>query len=1092
MRRLFVTLGILALLSGVAHAQIDRATLGGTVKDAQGGVLPGVTVSVTNIETNVSIQALTTSTGGYLVTDLRSGRYRIEAELSGFKKGVQTVILEIGQRGRLDLSLSVGGLTEAVTVEGEQRLLNTEQASLGAVIDNTSVAKLPLAIRNWDDLLALVPGVQGDRYTEQGGGTSFGRTGGINVHGARALQNNFLLDGVNNNSISENVQELTSQVSRPSVDAIQEFKVVTSPYSAEYGRSPGAAVSVATKSGTNAIHGTVYDFYRNEKMDSIDFVSKRAAALANTTPIKAANDQNQFGGNLGGPIIKDKAFFFVDFEGTRITRGLTRLTRVPTTDDRAGVFASAIRDPTTGLPFPGNVIPQSRMDPVAVAILGLVPQPNQPGSNNFFRLAESVDNSDRVLGRVDYRFDSKNSVFGRYIYSNRDRQIPGAFGGVIDGTGTSAFGNQKIKTNAFVGGWTRIFSPTVVNEFRFSWSRSVSDALHQAFGINPPAAATIPNSVTNPAVAGGFPGITIDGYFGGGGLGRIGSPDFLPKFQHTEQFEFLDSVSWLRGNHALKAGADIIAPMKNTYLDVPATRGSVRFRNTFTGNPMADYLLGYVADFQISNVWVTDQRHWASMFFLQDDWKVNEKLALNLGLRYDFITPALEAKNGQTNFNPAGTGSLIFAKDGSLEDRGLVKPDRNNFAPRVGVVYTLNDKTVLRGGYGIFYNLFDRVGSEDQLALNVPGLVNKSFPAPSAAAGPNFLLRQGFPSGTSVVPNLDPAAGQLKTLRLRAVSNSAPKTTVNQASIGFQRELTKKIVVTVDGIWTKGTNLASLVNLNQPLPNAAGNNALGALPYPNFGFVEWRAQDAKSSYKGIDFGLDKRFSDGYSFGIAYTLGDSKDNASEQLTTQGSSAFPQNSRDFSAWYGPSDYDVKHRLTLNVVAELPFGSTKKWAKSGVGNALLGGWTVSAIYAARTGRPYTVVQSNNNVGTNMTGLPNLVGDPDSGVNRTCNSPSDCAAVLLWYNPAAFQAVTSGTFGNEIRNQLRGPNWKSFDLSLQRRVNLNKRVGAVVRLDAFNVFDRVNFGLPDRTLNNATAGTITSLSGDPRLMQVSMRLTF
>ncbi len=411
------------------------------------------------------------------------------------------------------------------------QLLNSNDATLGAVIPQMQVSNLPLAIRNWDDLLALVPGVQGDRYTEQGGGTSFGRTGGINVHGARALQNNFLLDGVDNNSISENVQELTTQVSRPSVDAIQEFKVVTSPYSAEYGRSPGAAVSVSTKSGTNAFHGTGYEYFRNDKMDTNDFFSKRAGAD------KPKNDQNQYGGNIGGPLVKDHAFFFTDFEGTRINRGVIRLTRVPTADDRAGVFTSAVRDPVTGLPFANNQIPAGRIDPYAAAILNLVPLPNQPGANNFFRTGDLLDNSDRWLGRADYKPSVNDSVFGRYIYSNRTRQIPGAFGGVLDGTGT--------------------------NEFRLSWSQSTSDAVQQAFGLAPPAAATIPGSVTNPIVAGGLPGITIDGYFGGSGLGRIGSPDFLPKFQHTNQFEFLDSLSWLRGNHALKAGADIIWPMQN-------------------------------------------------------------------------------------------------------------------------------------------------------------------------------------------------------------------------------------------------------------------------------------------------------------------------------------------------------------------------------------------------------------------------------------------------------------------------------------------------------------------------------------------------
>jgi hypothetical protein len=1094
MQRLSAVCVLVFCGAALAHAQVDRATLSGIVRDAQGGEVQGATVVVTHTATNVSVQAKTNSEGNYTAINLAPGHYLVETEARGLQKASRSLFLEVGQRGRADFTLGVGKLEESVTVEGSRSMLNTEQATLGSVIEQAAIARLPLSIRNWDDLLALVPGVQGDRYTEQGGGTSFGRTGGVNVHGARALQNNFLLDGVDNNSISENVQELTSQVSRPSVDAIQEFKVVTSPYSAEYGRSPGAAITVATKSGTNDLHGTVYGFFRNDSLDTIDFLSKRAAALAGTTPVTPANDQNQFGANLGGPLIKDKAFFFVDYEGTRITRGVTRLTRVPTVDDRAGVFSGTVRDPLTGRPFPGGVVPQDRMDSVALGILDLVPLPNQPGANNYFRQAESIDDSDRVVGRLDLRLSSTDSVFGRYIYSNRTREIPGAFGGVIDGTGTSAFGNQTIETNAFVGGWTHLFSSSVVNEFRFSWSRAVSDAVQQPFGQAPPPEATIPGSITDPLVAGGIAGVTIDGYFGGGGLGRIGSPDFLPKFQHTDQFEFIDSLSWLHGNHSFKLGADIIAPMKNQYMDVPATRGSLRFRNTFTGNPMADFLLGTVADFQLSNVWVVEQRHWASMFYVQDDWRVTPNLSVNLGLRYDFITPALEATDAQTNFDPAGTGSLVFATDGSLEERGLVKPDRNNFAPRVGVVYRLGEKTVIRGGYGVFYNLFDRVGSEDQLALNLPGLVNKAYPAPSAVAGPTFLLEQGFPQDALNPPSLDPAAGQLRTIRLRSVSNDAPKTTIQQASVGFQREIGRGIVLSLDAVWTKGTNLASLVNLNQPLPSAPGaNDARGALPYPNFGFIEWRAQNGESKYKGLDVGLEKRFANGYSFGASYTLGDSQDNTSEQLTTQGSNAFPQQAGDFTNWYGPSDYDVRHRLTVNFVAELPFGKGKKWATSGVSGALLGGWTVSGIYAWRSGRPYTVNQSNNNVGTSMTGLPDRVGDPDEGVDRSCNSETDCAAVVRWFNPAAFQAVSSGVFGNEVRNQLRGPDWQGLDLSLQRRIDVSSRVGAILRWDVFNVFNTTNFGLPNRNLSDAaTVGTITSLAGDPRIMQLSLRVQF
>ncbi|HMF97371.1 MAG TPA: hypothetical protein VKE96_23890, partial [Vicinamibacterales bacterium] len=879
-----------------------------------------------------------------------------------------------------------------------------------------------------------------------------------------ALQNNFLLDGVDNNSISENVQELTSQVSRPSVDAIQEFKVVTSPYSAEYGRSPGAAVSVSTKSGTNTFHGTGYEYFRNDSMDSIDYFSQRAGASV------PKNNQNQYGGNLGGPVVKDRGFFFTDYEGTRITRGVTRLTRVPTADERAGIFTSAVRDPLTGLPFPNNTIPQNRIDPYATSIINLVPLPNQPGANNFFRTGDLVDNADRWLGRADWTPESGNTIFGRYIYSNRTRQIPGAFGGVVDGTGTSAFGNQTIKTNAFVGGWNRIFSGNKVNEFRLSWSQATSDAVHQPFGVAPPAAATIPGSVTDPLVAGGLAGITIDGYFGGSGLGRIGSPDFLPKFQHTNQFEFIDTMSWLRGDHSIKFGADIIAPMMNDYMDIPATRGSLRFRTSFTGNAMADYLLGYVSDLQMSNVFVADQRHHAEMFFVQDDWKVDARLTVNLGLRYDFMTPALEATNQQTNFNPAGTGSLVFATDGSLAERSLVNPDRNNFAPRVGVVYKLDDRTILRGGWGIFYNLFDRVGSEDQLALNLPGLVNKTITQTSGS--PVFFLQQGFPAGFLNPPNLDPAAGQLKAVRLRSVDQNDPNTMTSQASAGIQRDL-GNMVLSADFVYSRGSNLATLINLNQPLPNAAGNNALGVLPYPNFGFIEWRADNGRSDYKGIDLGLEKRYARNYAFGVAYTLGKSQDNASEQLTTQGSNAFPQNSRDFEPWFGPSDYDVRHRFSANFVWGLPLGT----------NAFAKDWTVSGIYSARTGRPFTVNQAGNNVGTNMTGLPNVTGDPSAPGPKTVDQ---------WFNTAAFTAIPSGTFGNELRNQLTGPGFQNLDLTVQKQIRTGP-TGITLRWDIFNVFNTVNFGLPNRDISAAaTVGTISSLASDARTMQIAVRFVF
>jgi outer membrane receptor protein involved in Fe transport len=1072
MKRVVAAAALLLGIAGLAHAQVDRATLAGTLKDSTGAVIAGGTVTVTHVATNLATKVQTTRDGNYLAVNLAPGQHIVEAEAQGFQKSTQVVLLEVGQRGRLDLTLGLGGLSENVTVENATRLLNTEQAAVGTVLDQNAVSKLPLAIRNWDDLLALVAGVQGDRYSEEGGATALGRTGGVNVHGNRSLQNNFLLDGVDNNTISTNVQELSTQVSRPSIDSIEEFKVVTSPYSAEYGRSPGAAISVTTKSGTNSFRGSLYDYYRDEKFDSNTYFNegfREERGLA-TLP-KPANDQNQFGGSLGGPIKKDKAFFFADYEGTRITKGVTRITRVPTAGERQGVFAGAVRDPLTGQNFPNNTIPANRIDPVARAIMDLLPAPNAPDPNNYVRPDASVtDDADRILTRVDLRMSSTDNVFGRYIYTTRKRVLPGWFGGIVDGTSSSALGDQSMKSHGFVGGWTHIFGPSLVNEFRLSYIKADSDMVQGPFGQAPPAAAVVPGVPTDPLFSGGLTGMNITGYFGGGA--KIGSPNFSPKFQHTQQYEFLNTLSYLRGNHQFKFGLDIMAPMKNEYLDVPATRGDLTFRGIFSGQAVGDFLLGYVSDSLLTTPWVVDQRHWATSFFVQDDWKVTPKLSLNLGLRYDFITPALEAQNRQANFDPT-TGALVQARDGSLSERGLVDPDKNNFAPRLGVVYKLNDSTVLRGGYGLFFNLFDRIGSEDQIALNPgSGLVSLQPPTATVASGPLFLLRNGFPAGY-----LDPARIDISRAVIRGADRHSPKTQMQQFSVGAQKTFANVWVATLDLVGTEGRNLANLINLNQPLPNAAGNNALGPRPFPAIGpQIQWREQKGESSYKGMDLQFERRFSKGFGFGLAYTLSECEDNTAEHLAAGGSPSRSQDAHNLEAWIGPCGYDTTHRFVGNFMLELPFAKQS----TGATKAILGDWLLSGIYAARSGRPFTAQQSSNNVGPYHDGLPNQTGSGDGP-----------KTVDRWFNPADFPAVTSGTFGNAKRNDLRGPGWQGLDLSLQKRFVMG-RGGLTVRWDVFNVFNTVNLGLPERNISSAAVGTISSLAGDARLMQFSARITF
>ena len=445
-----------------ASAQVDRATLTGIVRDPSDAVIPQAQVTVTNIANGVVAKTTTNNEGTYLVMNLLPGEYLVQAEMTGFQRFEQTVALEIGARSRLDISLPVGAIGEMVTVAGVTPLLSTESAALGTVVNSDEMQKLPLAIRNWDDLMAMVPGVQSDRYTEQAGGTSAGRTGGVSVHGNRSLQNNFLLDGVANNSFSTNVQELTTQISRPSVDAISEFKVITSPYAAEYGWAPGASIVVNTKSGTNAIRGTAYDFFRNDSLDTINYFAKAA------NQPKPTNKQNQFGGNLGGPIKRNRIFFFGDYEGTRIQQGVLRTGRVLTPAEKSGVFASAIRDPLTGLPFANNTIPANRIDPVAAQIAALLPDPNTTGGNNFIRQPNVEDNSDRFLGRVDLHLTDNDTVFARYIWSDRFRYVPGFFGGILDGTSTSAWGSNYLKSNGVVGGWTKVLGSNLVNEARIS------------------------------------------------------------------------------------------------------------------------------------------------------------------------------------------------------------------------------------------------------------------------------------------------------------------------------------------------------------------------------------------------------------------------------------------------------------------------------------------------------------------------------------------------------------------------------------------------------------------------------------------------
>ena len=1040
-----LTLAVLILVTvipGVLYAQADRAGITGVVHDSSGAIIPGAAIKLTPVAGGVDREVKATGDGTYQVTGLVSGEWVVEVTATGFQTVAHTVRLEVGQRAQLDVTLPVGAVSERVVVEGVTPLLDTQSAVLGTVVGEKEIATLPLALRNWDDMLFLVPGVQGYRYTEESGGTSAGRTGGISVHGHRSLQNNFLLDGVDNNSISTNVQELSTQLSRPSIDAIGEFKVVTTPFTAEYGRAPGATISVTTKSGSNALRGTGYYYFRDERFDANTFFANRSGLP------KPTNNQNQFGGSLGGPLKTGRAFFFADYEGTRITRGVLRTGAVPTADQRRGIFTSAIRDPLTGQNFANNAIPSSRIDPVAAAILEMVPLPNASGANNFIRQPDITDDNDRFSGRVDLRASANDNFFGRYSFNKRFRFVPGWFGGLLDGSSTSAWGRNDLKSQSAVFGWTKILGPAVVNEFRLAWSQGRSDGYQDPKGEDGMSKIGF-TGVPDENRTGGIIGVDIQGFI------RMGSPNFMPKYQHTDQMQFIDSISWLRGAHQFKFGIEIMAPMANNYVDVPATRGDTVFRNNmFSGNALADFLLGYATSVQLSNFHEVHQRQHAYSFFIQDDFRASERLTLNLGLRYDFVTPQMDAENRLANFDPA-TGQLYYATDGSIEDRALVKPDRDNFGPRLGVVYKANTATVVRGGYGIYYNLVERMGSEDQLSLNPPGLRNISITAPGGSTTPAFILRNGFPPNYLDVSNIN-----YRTLLLRTAQRDGESSLFHQFAAGVERQVSTNFVASADLVASVGRNITLLRNLNQP---ANGN---GARPYPNFGAIQYRDHAGESRYRGLDLSLEKRFSQGHSYRISYTIGDQRDNTAEHLSA--ASPRPQNTNDLNAWEGPGDNDIRHRFVGSFIADLPLGQ----------HPIARNWLVAGILTAHTGRAFTVTQGS------LEGagwVPNRVAETDGP-----KTPD------VWFNVSDFQVVPAGTFGNAGRNILRGPGWMTVDFSVQRRIVMKDSLAATLRYDVFNLTNHTNFGNPNADVTASNRATITSLAGDPRSMQFSVRLEF
>lgn len=1117
------------LVNSPIFAQVNTGNLSGLVTDPSGAVVANSTISVTAVTTGYNRTVRSGSDGAYILPDMPIGLYAVTATAPGFSTLKENVRIDVGAHVRLDLQIKVGEASQTVEVQGATSTLSKDDASISTIITSDTIQGTPLFLRNWDDLLRTVPGVQINRYTNQSGATSAGRTGDFNVNGVHTLQNNFILDGIDNNTFSENVQELSTEAAHPSVDVIAEFNVITNPYSAEYGRAPGAVVSVNTRSGSNNLHGTAYEFVRNQYFDAFDYFSKQSLAK------KAEDNQNQFGGSLGGPIVHDHAFFFFNYEGTRVKQGVSRISTVPLDNERVGDFSPAAAAAAGVSPYPtiynisacpqpinistcapppltNNSFADSGVTPdsAVASLMALFPEPNyKPGSatypdlNNYSRTGALTDFNDSYDARVDWTPSSADTIFFRYNYFNRTRDIPGYFGGLEDGTSTSAWGNQILKGSSIVLGWTRILSPRMVNDFRFGWVRDYSFAEQQPFTLSQTAGDFVPGIPNNPALGGGVPQTTFNNHT------FLGSPDFLPKSQVPMLYQYNDTLSWTLGNHNLKFGATIFLPMRNIFQDEPGIRGDLKFTGVFSGlgsatvggttaaRDYADGLFGATEYTQLTNVFFVDQRLWMASGFVEDDWKVTPKLTLNLGLRYDFAAPATEGKNRMANFNPAGSGSLVFASSGSLGNRALVNPNTTDFGPRLGLSYTLNDKTVLHAGYGVYYTALERIGSEDQLALNPPNLINKTI---ANNVTPVLKPSVGFPSNF-----LDPSSidlTQLQNFHVRAVNPDASSPMVQQWSFGVQREITPAWLGEVDYVGTHSTNLDVLRDYNQPL--ISGNQVVtsssapsGTMPYSNFGQIEYMDPVGYGNYGGLQASLTRVMHKGLSVRAAYTFSHSLDNTPEELESNSGDA--PNGRNYTSWYGNSDFDVRHRISASYVYELPFGHGKAMLQSGPAAWILGNWTTSGVYTFYSGHPFQVAWSSENSLLDPYGFavapPNQVASVHYLKKQTCwfydGKNSSCAAAAPGLT-TPYADPGNYTIGNVGRNTLVGPQTQLFDFALFKTIPFTERFNSEIRWEVFNLANHPVFGQPSGNASSGGVGSITSLSADPRVMQFAFRVNW
>jgi hypothetical protein len=1070
MRRIALSCVLWLALSTATFAQVDTGTIAGSVRDSAGAGVVSATVTFVEISTNATAKTQTNAVGDYASPPLRPGNYKVTADASGFKTQTwNTVTLRVQDRLRVDFNMAVGSVSENVVVTAETPNIQTDTSSLGEVVSTTQINQLPLNGRDYIQLATLTTGVV---RTSSGtnGNTGGSSTGGLNsfvANGTRGTLNNFLLDGIDNNS-----NDNGGVVLRTNVDAIQEFKLQTNSYSAEFGRSGGAVVNAITKSGTNSYHGNLFEFFRNSALDARDY-------FEDPTEKKASFKQNQFGGTFGGPVIKNKLFFFGDYQGTSIRNPLTWVSTVPSLAERVGDFSDpsepVIYDPATGLPFPGNRIPANRIDPVAQAFMNLYPVANQSGQgNNFIISPTEQDRINQWDVRMDYNTSQRDQFFVRYSQSGRKDVRPAPLPGLANG-GDSSTGVGHEDTQGASVGYTRTFTPRTVNEVRVGFNYVHIRRGVPAGGNNlPPPELQVPGVPNDPRVN----GLTL---FSPNGFRRVGDPSFAPTILASQERQITDVLTLVRGGHTLKLGGEMRWSQFNISQEA-APRGRFSFTGQFTqnqadgsgGSSLADMLLGLPISARISTVIAMYNRQHVPSLFVQDDWKVNRRLTLNLGVRYDYFSPIVEAHNRQSNFDYT-TGTLIQAGQNGASD-ALVTADKANFSPRIGFAWTPTDsaETVVRGAYGIFFSGQEiRTAAPLQLAYNLPFFYEPAFV--SDGVTPVVTVSQGFPT-------LNPSLAINPSVT--SVDSRSHTPYYQSWNLAVQRALPAAISVELAYAGSKGTHLQAVTDQNQDLTPGPGD-VQARRPFPQFGSFTSIQNRGNSIYHSFQVKGEKRLSHGLYFLSAFTWSKVINDLPEICCA---SPFPQDSYNLAAERGPADFDQKLRWVFSFDYELPFGGSRSHISNRALDAVVGGWHVGGIYTLASGFPFSPLLGfdPSNTGTQVAVRPDQLRDG--------NLPSGDRSPSRWFDIDAFVPPSSFAFGNASRNSLIGPGQNVFDGSLRKEFALTESQRLEFRAEFFNAFNHPNFAQPDNFIDDGpgVAGTISSIAIPMRQIQLGLKYNF